>query len=463
MKIKYRLGAFKGKTEQLIGLCLEVTDCHHSTPKWTDNGKLVIRNYNIKNGRLHLDNLSYTDEKTFNERIRRSKPEPGDLIITREAPMGEVCIIPEGLECCLGQRMVLIKPNENIVNPEYLLYALQSEFVQKQIEKSNKTGSIVSNLRIPVLKELLIPRFGSIVEESIGKVLNNIVTKIELSNGINAALEGMAKLIYDYWFVQFDFPISAAEAQAMGKPELEGKPYKSSGGKIVYNEELKREIPEGWQAGTLNDLGTIKGGSTPSKAVNENFCRNAGMPWITPKDLSSNKGNKFITRGEYDVTKEGIRNASLKIMPRGTVLLSSRAPIGYIAISREEVTTNQGFKSIVPDKRFPTEFIYYTVGNMIPTIEKNAAGSTFKEISGSTLKTIQISLPADEVLQLYTKKVINIFKRQNILELENQQLSSLRDWILPMLMNGQVKVGEVAENLSMAAEPEVNFGGVVNS
>ena len=151
-----RKSSFQGKTKLLSELCHSITDCHHSTPKWTESGKLVIRNFNIKKGKLNLSDLSFTNEETYNERIKRKKPEAGDLIITREAPMGEVCIIPEGLECCLGQRMVLLKPNKKNISGKYLLYALQSEFVQIQILKSDKTGSIVSNLRIPVLEELNI-------------------------------------------------------------------------------------------------------------------------------------------------------------------------------------------------------------------------------------------------------------------------------------------------------------------
>ena len=145
---------------------------------------------------------------------------------------------------------------------------------------------------------------------------------------------------------------------------------------MVYNAELKREIPEGWEAGNLDDIGTIIGGSTPSKANSEFFSEGGFTAWITPKDLSLNKENKFITRGEFDVTEDGIKNASLKVMPKGTVLLSSRAPIGYLAISRESVTTNQGFKSFVPNKGFSTFFIYYTIQKMNPTIINNAVGST---------------------------------------------------------------------------------------
>ncbi|WP_205768230.1 restriction endonuclease subunit S [Aggregatibacter actinomycetemcomitans] len=152
----------------------------------------------------------------------------------------------------------------------------------------------------------------------------------------------MVKTLYDYWFVQFDFP------------DENGKPYKSSGGEMVFDETLKREIPKGWEVKSLDDLAEIVGGSTPSTADSDNFCSN-GTAWITPYDLSKNQGNKFISHGEIDVSEKGIKNASLKKYPAGTILMSSRAPIGYMAIARNEVTTNQGFKSFIPNKGFPTE------------------------------------------------------------------------------------------------------------
>ena len=173
--------------------------------------------------------------------------------------------------------------------------------------------------------------------------------------------------------------------------------------------------------------------------IDDYFTSN-GTAWITPKDLSLNTGNKFITRGELDVSDKGIKAASLNIMPKGTILLSSRAPIGYLAISREHVTTNQGFKSFVPRNGYSTEYVYYSIQNMIPTIENNSAGSTFKEVSGSTLKAIKVGLPDTEIIQNYTSMVENIFNRQDNLERQNQTLAELRDWLLPMLMNGQVQV-----------------------
>ena len=139
------------ETKTIRELCELVVDCPHSTPIWTSQGKIVVRNNNIKNGRIDISSPSYTDEEHYKQRIKRAVPRPGDIIITREAPIGEVGMIPDGVECCLGQRMVLLRPNPDVCNNYYLLYSLQSRFVQHQISWSEGTGTTVSNLRIPHL------------------------------------------------------------------------------------------------------------------------------------------------------------------------------------------------------------------------------------------------------------------------------------------------------------------------
>ncbi len=130
----------------------------------------------------------------------------------------------------------------------------------------------------------------------------------------------------------------------------------------------------------------------------------------------------------------------MKKYPKGTVLLSSRAPIGYMAIARNEVTTNQGFKSLIPSKGYSSEFIFYAVQNCLKAIIQYSSGSTFKEISGTVLKTVKVRLPSEHITDKYTRQVESIFKRQDMLEQESQQLAKLRDWLLPMQMNGQVTV-----------------------
>lgn len=326
---------------------------------------------------------------------------------------------------------------KNLSN-EFNYYLLKSlKLNAKQIGSSQPllTQGILNNLEISYPENL-------IAQQKIASILSALDNKIELNNRINAELEAMAKTLYDYWFVQFDFPVSGTLASTPLSQQSvaeRSRGYKSSGGKMVYNETLKREIPEGWEVETIGDLGNIIGGSTPSKMIKANFTDD-GTPWITPKDLSLNIGNKFITKGEFDVSEKGLKEVSLRILPKNSVLMSSRAPIGYIAINRTNCTTNQGFKSIICDKEYSCEYIFYVLNYYMPSIKANASGSTFKEISASVLKSINIIKPQKKIVLDFVEIIKPIFEKQDNLEKQNQELSALRDWLLPMLMNGQVKV-----------------------
>lgn len=308
-------------------------------------------------------------------------------------------------------------------DPKYVYYLLTCLGRLNTGDKSTVPGVNRNDLH-----ELVIPLItGKAAQKDIANVLSTIDAKIDLNNRINAELEALAKTIYDYWFVQFDFP------------DANGRPYRSSGGKMIWNKTLKRKIPAGWGAGSLDDLGQIVGGSTPSTANPGHFGKDM-IPWITPKDLSNNKGNKFIARGETDVSEAGRRSASLALYPAGTVLMSSRAPVGYLAIALNPVTTNQGFKSFIPSKGYGTSFVYYTVQRSLPAIIQYASGSTFVEISGGVLKSVRAVLPDETVAKAFCSRLEPIVARQRQAELENVGLTRLRDWLLPLLMNGQVRV-----------------------
>ena len=356
----------------------------------------------------------------------------GDVLLAKITPClenGKTAFVDilDKEEVAFGStEFIVLRAKENS-DEEYLYYLARSPAFRKKAISCMEGTSGRKRVNEGALKLQELPIPDRSTQQKIAAVLSALDAKIDCNNRINAELEAMAKTLYDYWFVQFDFP------------DANGKPYKSSGGKMVYNATLKREIPAGWKDGTLDDLGRIVGGSTPSTENPSNFTTN-GTPWITPYDLSGNQGNKFITRGAQDVSDEGIKNASLKKAPAGTVLLSSRAPIGYMAIARVELTTNQGFKSFIPTNEFSTAFIYYTVKGSLKTITQYASGSTFKEVSAAVLKTIKTTLPDANLVDQFTVTVSSIFKRQNLLEQENQQLAQLRDWLLPMLMNGQVTV-----------------------
>lgn len=436
--------------KKLNGLCDKITDGSHYSPVGIENGIPMLSVKDMLDNGFSYNDCKFVSIKDYLDMVKSNcKPLKGDVLIAKDGSyLKHVFVIKEEIDQAVLSSIGILRPNQKIIYPEYLKYYLQTASVKQTVSKKYVSGSALPRIILKNFGEIDVIYRNLDEQKKIASVLSSLDSKIELNNRINAELEQMAKTIYDYWFVQFDFPISAAYAASVGQPELEGKPYKSSGGKMVWSEELKRGVPEGWEVKSLGELGEISGGSTPSREINEYFTKN-GIPWITPKDLSLNIGNKFITKGGLDVSEQGLKSASLNIMPKGTILLSSRAPIGYIAISREKVTTNQGFKSFIPTKGYTSEFIFYTLIHMLPTIENNAAGSTFKEVSTSTLKSIKTYLPSSELVSKFTAKVKPIFERQDLLELESQKLTELRDWLLPMLMNGQVRVGDVEEGDSL--------------
>lgn len=399
------------------------------TPKYVKQSSIIVLNQKcIKNNRIDYSFAQYHDDSASvnKEKLLRV----GDILInsTGQGTAGRCAFVKElplKYKVIVDSHILIVRVNDFYTAGclAYSLFSIEA-VLQTFIEGSTGQGEFDKLRLFNIITGMPLKEYRKVTYV----FLSSLDQKIELNNRINAELETMAKTLYDYWFVQFDFP------------DEKGRPYKSSGGKMVYNKILKRKIPEGWVDGTLNDLAQIVGGSTPSTKNAENYSAE-GIPWITPNDLSENRGNKFISHGAQDISGDGIKAAALKKYPTGTVLLSSRAPIGYMAIARNELTTNQGFKSFIPNKGYSSAFIFYTVRLTLTAIMQVASGSTFKEISGGTLKTVKVIIPSKRIVDGFTQKVNGILEKQSILEQENKTSASLRDWLLPMLMNGQVNVG----------------------
>ena len=262
---------------------------------------------------------------------------------------------------------------------------------------------------------LQLPSLG--VQKKIADFLSVFDDKIEVNRRINDNLEQQAQALFKSWFVDFE-------------------PFKD--GEFVESE--LGMIPKGWRMGTMNELGDVVGGSTPSKTKPEYYTNN-GIAWLTPKDLSISQ-RKFTSKGEIDITQEGYDSCSTKLMPRGTVLFSSRAPIGYITIAKNGICTNQGFKSVIPTLA-GTAFIYCFLKESTQEIENKATGSTFKEASGALMKSLPTIIPEKAVLDDFENLLKPLFYQQEVIEEENSFLSSLRDTLLPRLMSGELLFNEL--------------------
>lgn len=267
-------------------------------------------------------------------------------------------------------------------------------------------------------------------QKKIAKVLSTLDAKIELNNRINAELEALAKLLYDYWFVQFDFPMTAAQAARLGKPQLEGQPYKTSGGKMVYNPTLKRNIPEGWEAGTLSYIAHIVMGQSPP---GESYNLSGGGTLFFQG--STDFGWRFPTARQF--TTQPTRFAK-----EGDILLSVRAPVGTMNIAPSDCAIGRGLSALRSKSEHNTYL--WSVMSYFKQIfdRRNADGTTFGSINKDDLHSLQVVIPESKTVESFELKVRagNSLIATN--QKQNQELTALRDWLLPMLMNGQVTVAD---------------------
>lgn len=298
--------------------------------------------------------------------------------------------------------MILLRPTDEI---DVMYYGYAIKACQGQIEGIAEGSTGQTEINRKRLQDEVIVRYpvDKQKQKAIAYFLFDIDKKIKINTEINNNLEEQAQAYFDKLFVVNADP--------------------------------------NWPECTLSDIGSVIAGGTPSKSKPEYYA-DRGIAWITPKDLSVDK-SKFISRGENDISELGFSKSSATKMPAGTILFSSRAPIGYIAIAQNEVTTNQGFKSVIPNENIGTAYVYFLLKNLLPTIEGIASGSTFKEISGAAMKSVPTVIPDDNTIQLFSNLCEPIFKEQEVLESENKHLSTLRDSLLQKLISGEIDVSDL--------------------
>lgn len=363
-----------------------------------------------------ISNELFISRNRYEEiKARYGVPQQRELLLTSVGTLGVPYVIKEEEFYFKDGNLTWFR-HFNGLDVEYLYYWFLSPYGKNEIN-TKAIGSTQKALTIDSLSKFDIKIPVNLDDQRrIASILSSLDRKIELNNKINADLEEMAQAIFKSWFVDFE-------------------PFKD--GKFVDSE--LGMIPEGWKVGRLDEIADVVGGSTPSKAKPEYYTQK-GIAWLTPKDLSNHPA-VYTSRGVIDITKEGYNSTSTKLMPKGTILFTSRAPIGYISIAQNDICTNQGFKSLVP-KKAGTCFLYCFLKYVTPEIENKSTGSTFKEASGSLMKSLKVIMPEQKVFEDFETIVSPLFARIESLEKESSRLSLLRDTLLPRLMSGELEVPE---------------------
>lgn len=365
-------------------------------------GIALVRSQNVLDFSFSSDGLAYINDEQA-DKLRNVELQSGDVLlnITGDS-VARACLMDDDyLPGRVNQHVAIIRVDESKAVNSYLLYYLQ--WRKSHLLQLASAGATRNALTKGMIEQLEIDLPSLDEQRKVVGILGSIQNKIKLNHEINDNLEQQAATYFQELFINNANPV--------------------------------------WQISTISDLGTVVGGSTPSKTKPEYYTNN-GIAWITPKDLSINK-SKFISHGENDITELGLKNSSATVMPKGTVLFSSRAPIGYIAIASNEVTTNQGFKSVIPYSEIGTAFVYFFLKHSLPVIESAASGSTFKEISGSAMKNIPAIIPDRSTLDQFNSFCAPIFAQQKILEDQNYSLAMLRDSLLPKLMSGAIDIASI--------------------
>lgn len=374
--------------------------------EYTENGIKFLRSLNVKPFSFDLSDVRYIT-KEFNNKISKSILHTNDVVIVRTGIPGTAAVVPEELDGCNCSDLVIVRPDTLKINPHFLCAFINS-WGASQI-KNVKVGAVQKHFNVSSAQEMLVP-FPKLEEQNmIADIIYNLNSKIALNNSICSDLESMAKLLYDYWFVQFDFP------------DENGRPYKSSGGKMVWNDELKREIPEGWNVFDLPKVADVKYGYPLSTAL----FGDSGKPVIRIRDILD------LSNSAY--TKEKIDSSYLsKIMD---LLIGMDGNFQMNFWNKDGDIINQRIVRI-RETTLPNMIVKYQIEPIIQSKVKSVARSTVGHLSDADIKGLKIIVPKNINMSCFNDYLAKVCQ----LKTENQEITSLLDFLLPMLMNGQIKI-----------------------
>lgn len=400
-----------------IGEICYVYDGPHATPIKTKSGPIYLGIDAVTDGgRLNPAEFSYLSESDYKIWTKRVTPQCDDIVFSYEATLGRYAMIPEGFYGCLGRRLAIVRAKDSRVNPCWLYYYFLSPEWSAFIANHTVKGSTVNRISVEDYPNYPIPLPERKTQDAVVEVLSTIDQKIDNNTNLCVKLESMAKTLYDYWFTQFDFP------------DENGKPYCSSGGEMVWNDQLKRKIPKGWSAGQLSDIANITMGQSPSgDTYNEN-----GSGTIFYQGCTD-FGTRFPVPRVYT-------SAPTRFAKAGDILMSVRAPVGTLNIAMEDCCIGRGLAAL--NSKFGSQLhLLYTLSGFKQLFDvMDGNGTTFGSITKDTLFEMKVVIPRRDQIKSFEEMVQPIEQKIRVAEQENRELTKLRDWLLPVLMNGQATV-----------------------
>lgn len=403
---------------RLSDLCTRITDGSHYSPEGVATGYPMFSVKDMRENGFSYDDCKYINKAEY-DRMKKSGcvPEVNDILIAKDGSYLKcIFVVTEAREEAVLSSIGILRPDLSKVNPYYIKYYLSSAFVKNQVARKYVSGSALPRIILKNFADIEVPYISLEEQNRIVNVLKPLDDKIENNNAVCTELEAMAKLLYDYWFVQFDFP------------DENGKPYKSSGGKMVWNEELKREIPEGWEVKTFGALASFKKGKIPN-ALTDTASDDSYYPYLTI-DVANGGTPQFC---RYD---------NMPVCNGETIMVMDGAASGDVYVGCSGVLGSTfAMISSSNDNTISDALIYRILKSKQVVYKKANTGSTVPHANRSFIESMQICLPKN--VEKLAKRFDKIQETITHLKNENRELVSLRDFLLPLLMNGQVGFKEV--------------------
>lgn len=396
----------------MLDFCEVIVDCEHKTAPTQPTGFPSIRTPNVGRGRLILNGVNHVSQETYEEWTRREVPRSGDLILAREAPAGNIAMIPKNLQVCLGQRTVLIRANADLIEPSYLLYLLLEEKMQSKL-LSYGSGATVAHVNMSDIRALELPELPSRkTQERIAEILSAYDDLIENNTRRIKILEEMAKLIYREWFVEFKAPgVKLRKATAEEKKVT---------GKDVF--------PEGWELRNLFDIAEViygypfKGDKFSSEKI--------GKPVIRIRNLKNQSSEIFTTESAQE------RHELLN----GDILVGMDGDFSVVTWAGGSAYQNQRIVKFRPKEATPAQYLALSLEKPIHFFDSTVTGTTVAHLSDEDLRSVSIVLPSSQVMQSVRRLFDDIYQLKINLFVSNANLRQTRDLLLPKLVSGEVEV-----------------------
>lgn len=388
-----------------------ITDGDHQPAPKSDSGVLFVKIKDIQDNRLTFDNALFVPQEYYNRLPKNRKAEYGDTLYTVVGSYGIPAFVNHNIPFCFERNIALLHPNNRVI-PKYLYYAVNNPIFYGN---ANNIANGSAQKLIPLSKldgmEISVPPIER--QKTIVNILSAYDDLIENNQKQIKLLEEAAQRLYKEWFVDLRFPGHETT------PIVDG-------------------VSEGWRETCMDDICDSIGGGTPS-TKSEEYYRDGQIKWVTPTDITRKSG-LILLDTEKKITEEGLHNSSAKMVPPYTILMTSRASVGFFGLCEYEVCTNQGFISCIPHEESIRFYLLYNLMNRVDEIRAKASGSTFLEISKKSFRGLRIIVPEAHILTQFNNIVRPMIRQMEILTKTIAKLREARDRLLPRLMSGEIEV-----------------------